>query len=175
MKNECQFSECRAYRYRLEYREPQMFAPSFPEQPRLVWIGLNPSTADEQNLDPTLRRIAAFSKREGFGGFTMLNLFAFRATKPEDMKSVRDPIGPDNNNVLIQTCRAARKVVCAWGANGSHRWQDVAVLSLLDMFGVETVCLGTTGDGQHPLHPLYQPANAPLVPFSPLACGHAAA
>ena len=62
-----------------------------------LFIGLNPSTADAANDDPTIRRITGFSRSLGFGGFLIVNLFAFRATKPIDLFASSDPIGPEND------------------------------------------------------------------------------
>jgi hypothetical protein len=81
--NECEFSPCRRWRYVLTHRfDGDMFGSG---NGRVVWICLNPSTADEQRLDPTIRRIRAFSKVWGFSSFSVLNLFGWRATKPSDM------------------------------------------------------------------------------------------
>src|SRR5436190_22946192 len=79
-------SECRRYRYTLT----RVWDESYP---RIAWIGLNPSTADENVLDPTLRRVVRFSMDWGFGSFTMLNLFALRATDPVVMKAHFEPVG----------------------------------------------------------------------------------
>jgi hypothetical protein len=63
-------------------------------------IGLNPSTADHRKLDPTLRRVRNFAQKWGLGGFVMLNLFAYRATEPRDMKRAEDPVGPKNDRYI---------------------------------------------------------------------------
>jgi len=83
------FSTDRVYRYAL-WRVWDAALPSF------VVIGLNPSTADETENDPTIRRCIGFAKREGCGGLVMLNLFAVRATDPRVMMAHPEPIGPDN-------------------------------------------------------------------------------
>lgn len=157
--NVCRFSPCRRYRYRLDHDFDPLFKGTGK---RIVWIGLNPSTADENNLDPTLRRIAEFSRREGFSGFTMLNLFAWRATEPKDMLAVCDPIGPDNNAVLIGTCSEAAQVVFAWGGDGGHMHRDCAVIIAIYALNVPVSCLGLT-EKSCPKHPLYLPKETPLL------------
>ena len=87
----------------------------------MAWIGLNPSTADEGRLDLTLWRLRAYTHRFGFRTFKMLNLFAYRATDPRVLKSVADPVGPDNDRHLREVCRQAARVVCCWGADGEYR------------------------------------------------------
>jgi hypothetical protein len=130
----------------------------------MLWIGLNPSTADEQQLDPTLTRIARFSEREGMDGFWMGNLFGLRATDPAVMKAATDPNGPGNDASLLEAAGRCEKIVAAWGVHGEHLDRAAAVVKLLT--GHELWCLGTTKDG-HPRHPLYVRANQPLVRWSP--------
>ncbi len=97
----------------------------------------------------------------------MLNLFAFRATDPADLKLAADPVGPENpawfDRMLIDEMNTGL-IVCAWGVHGVHLGQDLAVLKWLDQFGVKPVALGVTKDG-HPRHPLYMPYAAVLTPF----------
>ena len=77
------FSECRKYRYTLWRRWDGLFASGYA-----MFIGLNPSTADETNDDPTIRRCIGYARDWGYGGLCMTNLFAFRATLPKNMKAV---------------------------------------------------------------------------------------
>lgn len=171
MKNQCYFSDCRRWRYSLLHRfddqESSLFGvlsgDGIPEK-ILPWIGLNPSTADEQQLDPTLRRVASFSKREGYDGFVMLNLFAWRDTKPEDMMRQVDPVGRDNDEVLKAWAKKAGRVVCAWGNHGGYmsRWRKVA--GMLQDCGAELLCLGTNADGS-PKHPLYVKGDSEMAPW----------
>lgn len=129
-----------------------------------MWIGLNPSTADESQLDPTLTRIRAFSEREGYDGFLMTNLFGFRATDPQDMVRARDPVGPDNDAALLTAARRCDQVVAAWGAHGVHQERARAVAQLFARH--KLWCLGTTKDG-HPRHPLYIKGDQPLIRWQP--------
>ena len=96
-----------------------------------MWIGLNPSTADEQQLDPTLTRIRGFSEREGYDGFLMTNIFGFRATDPKVMRNTPDPVGPENDAALLEAAQRCDKVVAAWGAHGVHQDRALAVAKLL--------------------------------------------
>lgn len=134
---------------------------------RLVVIGLNPSTADETKDDPTIRRCVAFAKREDCDGLVMLNLFAFRSTKPALLFEEEDPVGPDNDRWIRAQMRLVadhRIVVAAWGVHGST-WPD-RVREVAELAGGRLQCLGVTQNGQ-PRHPLYVRSDARLQPWSP--------
>ena len=109
--NSCVFSCCKCWRYSLKHS----WKSTEEEEKPIVWIGLNPSTADENQLDPTLRRIRNFSESWGYNCFYMLNLFAYRATKPKDMFIAEDAIGPDNDSIIYLITSQIHDVVCAWG------------------------------------------------------------
>jgi hypothetical protein len=128
----------------------------------VAWIGLNPSTADEGRLDPTLWRLRAYTQRFGFRAFTMLNLFAYRATDPRVLKSVADPIGPENDHYLPEVCRRAALVVCCWGAGGAYSGRDRQVLELLQGIPLHALALTKMG---HPRHPLYLKGTCQPIPF----------
>lgn len=115
-----------------------------------MFIGLNPSTADETQDDPTIRRCISFAKAWGYSGLCMTNLFAYRATKPVDMKAASDPVGSENNVHLLTLAEGAGVIVAAWGANGTFKERDAEVKRLLPNLH----CLSLTKDG-HPGHPLY--------------------
>ena len=85
----------------------------------IAFIGLNPSTADEINDDPTIRRCIGFARRWGFGGMYMLNVFAYRSTNPRELRAATDPVGPRNDAALLTTSRRCDMVVACWGA-----WAD---------------------------------------------------
>ncbi len=131
-----------------------------------MWIGLNPSTADEARLDPTLTRITTFSKREGFDGFLMANLFALRTPYPEEMMADPDPVGPENDAQLLAAADRCERIVAAWGASGVFQARAAAIGRLFS--GRELWCLGTTQDG-HPRHPLYVAGTQPLIRWTPPA------
>lgn len=164
--NTCVFSPDRTYRYSL------LHVMDESNQSMIAWIGLNPSTADENELDPTLRRVRAFSLREGFGRFVMINLYAFRSTDPKGLSIPVDPVGPENDRTIRATFGLADMVVVAWGAwnNGQDRKRQV----MQDARGARMVydkmfpmkCLGLTKGGE-PRHPLYVRANQPFVDYGP--------
>lgn len=149
------FSPCRQYRYTL-WREWDMFNPNYVQ-----FIGLNPSTADEVQDDPTIRRCIGFAKRWGYGAMCMTNIFAFRATDPKVMKQCPLPVGPENDRWLVEIARGASLTVAAWGVHGEFMARNVEVMKLLD----NLQCFGVTKDG-HPKHPLYLPEGAALRDFT---------
>lgn len=134
------------------------------QRPQLCVIGLNPSTATESVDDPTIRRLTSFTRDNGYGGMLMLNLFAYRATKPEDLKRERAPIGRLNDEALAACC-ASYDTLCAWGAHGDFLDRDRKVTQMLRDIGARLLCLGRTKSGA-PSHPLYLKKTTPLVPFS---------
>lgn len=93
MKKYATLSEDRKYRYTLTRIWDET-------KPKVMFIGLNPSTADETKDDPTIIRCINFAKSWGYGGLEMTNLFAFRATNPKVMKNEKEPIGKDNDTWL---------------------------------------------------------------------------
>lgn len=133
------------------------------EERAIVWIGLNPSTADENKLDPTLRRIRGYSKAWGYNTFYMLNIFAFRATNPRDMRQTPDPIGPDNDQWMLEMVDKTDRIMCAWGRHGMFQnRQDAVITRLKDR---NLYYLEKTHDGI-PKHPLYLKADLLPKPFS---------
>jgi len=152
------FSSCRNWRYAL-FRNWRSVAARSNEF--VAFIGLNPSTADETENDPTVRRCIDYAKRWGFGGMVMLNAFAFRATDPKDMKKQTDPCGPDNDAAIQAIVAKAGKVVACWGCHGRHLNRDDHLAEILPRFcDVESLKLTHRGS---PSHPLY--LRADLVPF----------
>jgi hypothetical protein len=125
-----------------------------------MFVGLNPSTADEMSDDPTLTRCINFAKSWGYGGVCMANLFAFRATEPSDMKASDDPIGTENNTWLKKLAKDAALVVAAWGNDGSYLERSEQVKKLLP----NLYCLKLNKSGE-PAHPLYQAAKLKPVPI----------
>jgi hypothetical protein len=132
---------------------------------------LNPSTADALLDDPTIRRCIGFARAWGFGALEVVNLFAFRATLPSQLRAALDPVGPRNNRFLRAALGRADAVVAAWGAHGSWGGRDRAVLHLLsggiDQPWPSPQCLGLTKHG-HPRHPLYLPLDVARLPYEPV-------
>lgn len=105
--NSASLSKCRRYRYELR-REWDANGKS------CVFIGLNPSSADESRDDPTIRRCIKFAKTWGYGCLEMVNLFAYRSTDPAFQLHVHDPVGKANDKSLVRVCNSADLVVAAW-------------------------------------------------------------
>lgn len=152
LEHSAKLSHCRQYRYDLWRR--------WGEGPYCMFVGLNPSTADESNDDPTIRRCVGFAQSWGFGALCMTNLFAFRATKPSEMMASIDPVGPENDLTLLTLASGAGLVVAAWGAHGAFQNRDQEVRAALPALSY----LRLTKHG-HPGHPLYLPANLIPVPW----------
>ncbi|MCP3872135.1 MAG: DUF1643 domain-containing protein [Desulfobacteraceae bacterium] len=117
-----------------------------------MFIGLNPSTADEVKNDPTVTRCINYAKRWGYGGMIMSNIFAFRATDPKVMKAANDPVGSKNDKWLLKLAMEANIIMAVWGNHGEFMDRGNAVLSLFE--GIELHCLAMNKTG-HPKHPLY--------------------
>ncbi len=148
-------SKCGKYRYRLDRR--------WGDGPICGFIMLNPSTADADLDDPTIRRCIGFAKREGCGSLMVGNLFAFRATDPMVMADSDDPDGPENRHFLTNMAeRVDGPLIAAWGSHWMAR--DMASEWVCKTFGRRLMCLGKTKDG-HPRHPLYVKGDTPLVPY----------
>lgn len=148
------YSPCETYRYRLTRR--------WGDAPTLAFIMLNPSTADERRNDPTIARCENRARALGHGGVDIVNLFAFRATRPQDLKAATDPEGPANARIVRKTAKAAGCIVAAWGVHGAFLQQDQKALHWLRDLSLKA--LGTTKDG-HPRHPLYVRTEADLRPW----------
>lgn len=138
--------------------------------PYMTWIMLNPSTANHQQDDPTIRRCIGFAREWGFAGLVVVNLFAVRMTDPVALLQHPDPIGPENAAFLRKGRRLGELTVAAWGAHQAARvlfkqrgypHADEAVEALKHM---ELRCLGTTMEG-HPRHPLYVRRETELQPW----------
>lgn len=132
-----------------------------------VFIMLNPSTADGLVDDPTIRRCIGFAKKWGYKQLKVLNLFAFRATSPKDLKRAARPIGPENRSYINVTCDSAKKdggvIVCAWGKGGE--FLDQGSLLWTDLVGrYDLRCLKILKCGQ-PGHPLYLSKGSKLIKY----------
>lgn len=134
---------------------------------RLVFVMLNPSKADAQLDDTTVRKCIGFAQRLGFGGIEIINLYAYRATKPADLKAAGWPVGPDNFNhhAAVLNMAHARNangvVICAWGANARGRPEVARFQELALAFGVPLYALKRSADGT-PHHPLMLPYSSKL-------------
>ena len=125
-----------------------------PSGPRCVFVMLNPSTATESVLDRTVAKCVRFAKDWGFGSLEVVNAFAYRATRPADMKAFPLPVGVGNDEAITAAAQAADLVVAAWGVHGVHLGREAQVRALLAGSGADTRVLRLTAKG-HPGHPLY--------------------
>lgn len=144
------FSEDRVYRYTLTRDLPFTLDG---EDTEILFVMLNPSTADEHVDDPTVRRCIRFAQLWGYNTVTVCNLFALRSTDPKLLYDHPDPVGRDNDAWIIERAIQADTIVAAWGTHGRllDRGRDVAWI--LAAFG-DVQCLGKTTEG-FPKHPLY--------------------
>ena len=141
------YSPCETFRYSL--------TRSWDDTgPHALFVMLNPSTASELRNDPTVGRCETRARKAGYGAFTVCNLFAFRATLPADLRRAEDPVGPENDRLLLECADAADLVICAWGVHGAFRERGTAVARLLATIERPLFHLGLTKAG-HPRHPLY--------------------
>jgi hypothetical protein len=161
-------SDCGIYRYFL--------GRTRGEGPICTFIMLNPSVADAERDDPTIRKCMGFAERWGCGQLSVVNLFAVRATNPIEVLAFADPVGPLSKryfdfaiNAHVSNHAIARRrigpLVCGWGVHGGYLDRDLEVTRWIDNWpGARPVCLGFTKDG-HPRHPLYAPYDTPVVPY----------
>lgn len=165
------FSADRRYRYNLWRR--------WSDEPMLMVIGLNPSTADEHANDPTVRRCIDYAKRWGLGGLHMMNLFAFRATNPAVMRAHYTALGARGGlrEVLLENLEEhiipigqrvhqndGGALLAAWGHWGAFLSMSQTAVSRIAQEGIPVACLGLTQSGQ-PRHALYLLKGAQPVPF----------
>lgn len=150
-------SSCKTYRYTLTCFWGGRDHPARS----LAFLMLNPSTEDHAVDDPTIRRCMGFARREGYDGIMVANLSAYRTAYPRELLFARNPVGPDNNK-YIRKCLACGDIVAAWGSNGIACARAPEIKTLLA--GRALKCLGVNKNGS-PKHPLYIPADAPLVPW----------
>lgn len=156
----CYMDQGRTYRYLLGRSWAGLTTPPA----RVCWIMLNPSTADASQDDPTIRRVRGFTSLWGFNGFTVVNLYALRSTDPAALRSHPDPVGPDNDAMLMRAVNAATFVVLAWGANAEQERAKCVMTRLRERNNV--FHLGLTKSGQ-PRHPLYVKASQGLTALWP--------
>jgi hypothetical protein len=154
-----EYSDCEAYRYTLT-------RVWNPDGPRAAFVMLNPSTATEVQNDPTVERCERRARTLGFGAFRVLNIFAFRATDPRDMRAAADPVGPGNDAAILGALPWADRVICAWGTHGAHLDRGPRVAAMLRAAGAPLWHLGLSKAG-HPKHPLYIGYAVTPMPWTP--------
>lgn len=145
------FSQDRRYRYKLW----RIWNPALRH---MVFVLLNPSTADEINNDPTVARCIERASLLGYGGCVVLNIFAWRSTDPHYLYALVDPIGPENDQYILDEASKPETglVLCGWGQHGKLHQRGEYVLDLIRHAGKNPHCLKMNNDGT-PGHPLYLP------------------
>lgn len=138
------YSLCETYRYGLR----RVWDADAGE---VLFVMLNPSTASELANDPTIERCQRRTRAMGYGAMRIANLFAYRATRPADLRRAADPEGPENAALLADWSGAADMTLAAWGVHGALQGAGPRAAGLLKG---DVRHLGLTKDG-HPRHPLY--------------------
>jgi hypothetical protein len=153
-------SSCGKYRYRLERDGPGEGATAI--------IMVNPSTADAERDDATIRKLKGFGERNGWGRLIVGNLFAYRATDVRELGSLSDPVGPENDDHLQAMIDEADSVIVAWGPLSKQpkyhraRWRKLLALSR----GRTLYSIGTPAKCGHPKHPLMLGYDSPVIPWT---------
>ena len=156
-------SDCGLYRYWLE-RGPA-------GAPYVAWVLANPSTADAELDDPTVRKARGFTQRWGYKRFVFVNVFAYRSTDPKGLRGVEDAVGPQNEEYIYDAVTGAERVVLAWGnaivkpLRAQAYWTHNRVNMMLKLTA-PAECLGYTADRQ-PRHPLMLAYSTPLEIYQP--------
>jgi hypothetical protein len=154
MNSGAAFDPTGRYRYSL-WREWNL------DLPRAVFLMLNPSRADATTNDPTISTCLGFATDLGFGSMEVVNLFAYRATDPGELRRINDPIGRENDAYITKASSHTDAIILAWGNHGALLQRADAVMQLLGEAPSKLFCFGITKRG-HPRHPLYIKRTAPL-------------
>ncbi len=157
LKNGAVFDRSGRYRYKLWRQWDDAL-------PHTAFLMLNPSKADAEKNDQTIRTCIGMAARFGFGSLEVVNLFAFCATYPEELRAAKNPVGKLNDRYIVDAVSKADRIILAWGNHGDILGRSKEVLDLLSPYRLNLVCLGTTKSGQ-PRHPLYVPATTLLRPY----------
>ncbi|UOQ45520.1 DUF1643 domain-containing protein [Halobacillus salinarum] len=154
---EAVFDPTKTYRYLLSCMWEKEADP-------VTFVMLNPSVADENYCDPTLKRCLNFAKSWGYGSMKIVNLFALVSTEPEALSSHQDPTGPENDAYIIEASRKSPLIIYAWGTKyGSLNGRSDRVQHLLSSY--PHYCIKKSSNGRHPCHPLFLPKKLRPVPF----------
>jgi hypothetical protein len=147
------------YRYLL-WRELIPSNPLAPQWKSVVnFVMLNPSTADEEKNDPTIRKCCEYTEAWGYKKLVVTNLFAFRSPTPASLydKPFDEVVGPENNSYIIEIAKLAGLVVYAWGNHGALHGRGKSIISRLRPLDVQPHYLKLNNSGE-PSHPLYLPS-----------------
>lgn len=147
------FSKCKLYRYAL-WRIWNKTKQEESDTKMLLFLMLNPSTADEIKNDPTVERCEIRAKEYGFDGLFVANIFAFRSTDPAGLKTTKDPVGPYNDYWIKNLAYLSHQIICGWGNHGKYKDRGKQVCKMLRDNGYLPYALQINRDGS-PKHPLY--------------------
>lgn len=156
VSQKARFSRCRRYRYSLQ----RCWGTGAGT---VLFIGLNPSTADQQRDDPTIRRCVAFAQSWGFSAMEIVNLFAFRSTYPSDLKRSADPVGRHNDRWIATAFSRSDLTVACWGNDGAFMQRGQQIMRKYT--GLSCLKLNQTCQ---PAHPLYLKADLLPTPLTEL-------
>lgn len=147
-------SSCGQYRYLLE-------RPTANCTPEVLFVMLNPSTADGVKDDATIRRCKRFAASWGYRGIRVVNLFALRSREPRALLDHQDPVGPENDSYIANAAAEAKLTICAWGGfswvpRARRDWIQGRSRDVIDRL-VQNGCPKVLGlvAGLSPRHPLY--------------------
>lgn len=157
LESDAVISECGRYRYLLRRTWDH-------GKPRALFVMLNPSTADGEIDDATIRSCIRLSKGMGYGSFEVVNLYALRATDPTELQWDAEPIGPNNNDSIAGAVSRCDIPICAWGAHPMAGNRAGEVRSIIRSYRPAVFCLGKTKSGA-PKHPLYIKSGTQLETF----------
>jgi hypothetical protein len=150
------FSRDRRYRYRLGRR--------WGDGAAVCFVLLNPSTAEATREDPTVRRCIGFAQSLGYAALEVVNLYAYVAADPAELRRAGYPVGPENDLHIETAVGECARVILAWGVHATRLERPGEVLGLLQDIGVDPYCLRLTASG-HPEHPLRLPLGCELLRF----------
>ena len=156
VSTKCNFSRCRNYRYSLK----RVWAQRDENDNQVLFIGLNPSTADSKSDDPTIRKCVNFASSWGFNAMEVVNLFSFRATYPRDLFEAEFPRGPRNDFWINNAYKRSTLTIACWGSMGNYKNRSKKITnSLANLF-----CIKRNKDGT-PAHPLYLNSQSTPIPY----------
>ena len=154
MEKKANISKDKIYRYTLSRTWDST-------KPTVLFIGLNPSIADENIDDPTITRCINFAKDWVYGTLLMANLFAFRSTYPKEIYLIDDPIGKDNDHYILECVKQSDLIIACWGNNGTYMDREKIIKELVP----NLYCLQKNKNGT-PHHPLRLPRDINPIPFN---------
>lgn len=159
LERDAVLSDCKRYRYLLRRTWDHDLL-------RVLFITLNPSTADAEVDDATIQSCVRLAKGWGAGSIEVVNLFGWRATKPEELSRADDPVGPRNDGIAEAAVNRCDLCICAWGAHPMAVGRDKTMWHLVKRHRPAAFCLGVTKPGA-PKHPLYIKTGTPLRNYHP--------